>query len=76
MNKRELKPFYNSDGTSDFLLIEENKIFFWGTHIPSKVVELNEALLKKINMLQIPKDEVVELFDDNTVALFEAVYLT
>jgi hypothetical protein len=75
MNKTELQSFYKSDGTSDFLLIEDEKLFFWGANIPSNVFTLNETILKQANELQIPKNEVVELFEDNVVAFFEAVYL-
>ncbi|MDA2921782.1 hypothetical protein MYX07_00770 [Patescibacteria group bacterium AH-259-L07] len=71
MNKK-IKDIAN---TNNFFLIEKNKATFWGLDILSKEIILNKRLLNLQCKSRFPQNEVIEIFDDDTVKFFTAAYL-
>jgi len=60
--------------TNNFFEIERNKnnqrILFWGLDIRVKSIPLTKDLLNLIKKLNLPVNEVVEIYDDLTIDFF------
>jgi len=71
------KKFQN---TNNFFEIEKNKnnqrILFWGLDIRVKSTPLTKDLLNLIKKLNLPVNEVVEIYDDLTIDFFNRVYFS
>jgi hypothetical protein len=71
------KKFQN---TNNFFEIEKNKnnqrILFWGLDIRVKSTPLTKYLLNLIKKLNLPVNEVVEIYDDLTIDFFNRVYFS
>lgn len=61
--------------TYNFFIIEKNNVTFWGLDILSKEIFLNKSLLNLQHKLRLPKDEVIEIFEDDSVRFFKVAYL-
>ena len=59
----------------NFFLIEEKSLTFWGINIPPKEFEMNTQIRKLIKRMKLPYDEVIEIFEDDSLEFFEKVYL-
>lgn len=53
---------------------DEQKAVFWGLDISSKSIPLTERVLNSARRLNLPFNEVVEIYDDNTLKFFNGVY--
>lgn len=53
---------------------DEQKAVFWGLDISSKLIPLTERVLNSARRLNLPFNEVVEIYDDNTLKFFNGVY--
>lgn len=62
--------------TYNFFEIDTNnqKAVFWGLDIPTKLTPLAERILDLARKLNLPLNEVVEIYDDETFNFFREVY--
>jgi len=53
---------------------DNQKAVFWGLDIPTKLAPLAERILDLARKLNLPLNEVVEIYDDETFKFFREVY--
>lgn len=68
MNNKKIANTYN------FFEISEQKIVFWGLDISLKFIPLTDKFLKLVKELNLPFNEVIEIYDDETLDFFNKAY--
>ena len=53
---------------------DKQKAVFWGLDISSKSIPLTERVLNSARRLNLPFNETVEIYDDETFKFFKEVY--
>lgn len=53
---------------------DNQKVVFWGLDIPTQLTPLAERILDLARKLNLPLNEVVEVYDDETFKFFREVY--
>lgn len=60
--------------TDNFFSIEGGNVFFWGQDILPKAILIDNKIIKLISKLNLPHNEVIEIYDDDTTEFFKKVY--
>lgn len=55
---------------------EGNSVRFWGADIPPVEIEVDSRIKHLIEYFDLPYDEAVEIFDDDTADFYKEVYET
>lgn len=64
----------NIANTYNFFEISNRNVLFWGLDIPSLSIRLTNENKKLIRELGLSLDEVIEIYDDETMKLFDEIY--
>ena len=59
----------------NFFEIDTNRVLFWGLNIKPKVLLISKEILDLADYLDLPTNEVIEIFDDNSLRFFKEVCL-
>lgn len=59
----------------NFFEIHKPNVIFWGLDIAPKSISLTKKVLDLAEKLNLPLDEVVEIYDDKTSRFFKEIYL-
>ncbi len=52
----------------------EEKIYFWGEDIGAKLINLTKDIQENMLQYNIPFDEVIEIWDDDSYNFYKIVY--
>jgi hypothetical protein len=52
----------------------ENKISFWGMDIGTKYISLTKDIQEKMLKYNLPFDEIIEIWDDDSYNFYNLVY--
>jgi len=69
-----MKLYRKITDSNNFFIIEQNEVTFWGLDIRPKTIILSKELSRLINKLQLPKDEVIEIADDDSCQFYIKAY--
>lgn len=65
----------NINNSYNFFEIDKEGVTFWGLDISPVYILLDKKIKKLISQLNLPLNEVNEIYDDNTFEFFKKVYM-